>query len=65
MSESYPQTTAASGRGRDRLAGKSRITVWMDEWLFDWIKAEAIKSKRSLSLQAEMILARYADGKIK
>jgi hypothetical protein len=63
--DSYPQTTAATGRRPSRPSGKSCVNVRMDEWLFDWIKAEATKGKRSLSLQAEMILAKYADGKIK
>ncbi len=63
--DSYPQTTAATGRRGDRLSGRSCINVRMDEWLFDWVKVEAVRGKRSLSQQMEMIVARYADGKIK
>lgn len=63
--DSYPQTTAATGRRPSRPSGKSCVNVRMDEWLFDWIKGEAIQGKRSLSLQAEMMLTRYAERKIK
>ncbi len=63
--DSYPMTTAATERRPSRPSGKSCINVRMDEWLFDWVKAEVLKGKRSLSLQVKMIVARYAEGKIK
>lgn len=65
--DSYPQTATATATGRrpSRPSGKSCVNVRMDEWLFDWIKAEAVRGKRSLSQQAEMILARHADKRIK
>ncbi len=63
--DSHPQTTAATGRRLSRPAGKSCVNVRMDEWLFDWVKQEATKSKRSLSQQMEMMAMKYAEGRIK
>ena len=63
--DSHPQTTAATGRRPSRPAGKSCVNVRMDEWLFDWIKEQATRNKRSLSQQVEMIVARHAEGRIK
>ncbi len=63
--DSHPQTTAATGRRSSRLSGKSCVNVRMDEWLFDWVKEQATRNKRSLSQQVEMIVARHAEGKIK
>lgn len=65
MLDVHPQTIAARGRRRDRPAGKSRMLVCMDEWLYAWVKREALAKKRSLSSQAEMMLVRFAEGKIK
>lgn len=65
MLDVHPQTTAAHGRRKDRPAGKSRLAVCVDEWLYEWVKAEALRHKRSISAQAEMMLVRFAEGRIK
>ena len=59
------QTIKATGRRAYRPAGKSRLQACVDEWLFDWMKAEAIRAGRSLSQQVEMVLVRYAEKRIK
>lgn len=58
----YTPTAKSTGRRPDRLSGKSRITVRLDEWLFDWLRNEAVRSHRSLSQQCEMILSQRAQA---
>jgi hypothetical protein len=58
------QTHAATGRRRDRKAGKPRLTVRVDEWLFTHIKREAIAGKRSISEQCEMVLSKHAEERM-
>ena len=65
MYDPNPQTTAATGRRPSRPAGKSCVNVRMDEWLFDWVKEQATRNKRSLSQQMEMMAMKYAEGRIK
>lgn len=57
-------TATATGRRRDRPSGKSRITVRLDEWLFKDLKRLALRGRRSLSQQCEMILHRYTEEKL-
>jgi hypothetical protein len=59
------RTREAHGRRKNRPSGKSQVLVRMDEWIFDWVKSEAVSKKRTLSSQIEMVLARTIDGRIK